>query len=54
MFKKFDDSSVSGVTQLKNTVQKTIKQKIVEQFPYIEDYIDQIAPKKENIRIAKW
>ncbi|XP_076316056.1 malignant T-cell-amplified sequence 1 homolog [Tachypleus tridentatus] len=54
MFKKFDEKEhVSGLTQLKSSVQKSIKNKIVDQFPYIEDYINQILPKKESLRIVK-
>ncbi|KAH9501807.1 malignant T-cell-amplified sequence 1 homolog [Dermatophagoides farinae] len=53
MFKKFEDTNVSGVTQLKSSVQKGIKNRLVEQFPYLENYIDEIIPKKENLRIVK-
>jgi len=53
MFKKFDETNVSGVTQLKSTVQKGIKNKIVDQFPHIKDYIDDIFPKKEAIKTLK-
>ncbi|XP_054155112.1 malignant T-cell-amplified sequence 1-like [Oppia nitens] len=53
MFKKFDESNVSGVTQLKSSVQKAIKNKIVDQFPNISDYIDEILPKKEAIKTLK-
>jgi PUA domain protein len=44
---------VSGLTQLKTSVQKGIKNKIVEEFPYAEDYIDEMMPKKESLKIAK-
>lgn len=50
---RFEDANVSGLTQLKTSVQKGIKNKIVEEFPYLEDYIDEIMPKKESIKIAK-
>ena len=36
-----------------SSVQKGIRNKIVEAFPYITDYIDEIMPKKEPIKIAK-
>jgi PUA domain protein len=45
---------VSGVVQAKSTVIKQIRSKLVEDYPYIEDYIDEILPKKDNVRIAKW
>ncbi|XP_064481401.1 malignant T-cell-amplified sequence 1 homolog [Ornithodoros turicata] len=54
MFKKFDEKEhVSGVTQLKSSAQKAIKNKVVEQFPHVEDYINQILPKKDSLRIVK-
>ncbi|KAG9511370.1 GMP synthase [glutamine-hydrolyzing], partial [Fragariocoptes setiger] len=53
MFKKFEDNNVSGTIQLKSSVQKGIKAKLVEQFPNLEKYLDQIMPKKEPIRLAK-
>ncbi|KAH9390070.1 PREDICTED: malignant T-cell-amplified sequence 1 homolog [Rhagoletis zephyria] len=53
MFKKFEDSSVSGVMQLKSSVQKGIKNKLVESFPNLEAYIDEIIPKKDTLRVVK-
>ncbi|KAI1291762.1 Malignant T-cell-amplified sequence 1 -like protein [Halotydeus destructor] len=53
MFKKFEDSNVSGLTQLKSSVQKGLRTKIVEEYSVLEDYIDEILPKKESIKIAK-
>lgn len=44
---------MSGLTQLKTSAQKAIRAKIIEQFPLIEDYSDEVLPKKEAIRIAK-
>ena len=52
--RRFDDSSVSGVTQLKSSVQKGIKNKLVEQFPNLANYIDDMIPKKDTLRIVKW
>ncbi|KAF7488765.1 Malignant T-cell-amplified sequence 1 [Sarcoptes scabiei] len=53
MFKKFEDTNVSGSTQLKSSVQKAIRNKLTEQFPNIESFIDEIIPKKENLKIVK-
>lgn len=53
MFKKFDDEAVSGYTQLKQSVQKGIKNKLIELWPAMKDYADDIMPKKEPIRLAK-
>ncbi|EEC06754.1 PUA domain-containing RNA-binding protein, putative, partial [Ixodes scapularis] len=52
--RRFDEKEhVSGITQLKSSVQKAIKNKIVEQFPTVENYINQILPKKDSLRIVK-
>ena len=54
MFKKFDEKeSVSNVQQLKSSVQKGIRNKILELHPHIENYVDTILPKKEPLRILK-
>ncbi|GFY41951.1 malignant T-cell-amplified sequence 1, partial [Trichonephila inaurata madagascariensis] len=54
MFKKFDEKDhVSSVTQLKSSVQKGIRAKLLEQFPHLEDYMNQILPKKESLRVMK-
>ena len=54
MFKKFNEKeNVSGVIQAKGTVIKQIRTKLIEDYPYIEDYIDEILPKKDNVRMVK-
>ncbi|XP_033212615.1 malignant T-cell-amplified sequence 1 homolog [Belonocnema kinseyi] len=54
MFKKFDEKeSVSGVQQLKSSVQKGIRSRLLELYPYLEGYADQIIPKKDSFRIVK-
>ncbi|XP_065567896.1 malignant T-cell-amplified sequence 1 homolog [Artemia franciscana] len=54
MFKKFDDKeNVSGVQQLKTSVQKGIRNKLLETYPFIENCIEAVLPKKENFRIVK-
>lgn len=57
MFKcfRFDDKdSVIGVQQLKSSVQKGIRTKIIDQYPTLEEFIDMILPKKDALRIVKW
>lgn len=55
MFKKFDEKeSISGSIQLKNSVQKSIRAKIIETYPHIEDYMENILPKKDIFKIVKW
>ena len=46
--------SVSGVSQVKSSIQRGIKTKLVEQFPPIDDYIAQIFPRKEPLVVVKW
>jgi PUA domain protein len=49
-----EKESVSGVQQLKSSVQKGIRTKLLEQYPYLESYVDSILPKKDTYRIVKW
>lgn len=53
MFKKFEDTDVSTTVQLKSSVQKNIKTKLIEQYPNFANYADAVMPKKEQIRVAK-
>jgi PUA domain protein len=54
MFKKFEEKeSVSGTQQLKSSVQKGIRVKIIEYYPDLEGYIDTVLPKKENFKLVK-
>ena len=45
---------VTNVNNSKSSVQKGIRSQVLEQFPHIEDYIDQVLPKKEALKIVKW
>ena len=49
-----EKENVSGVVQAKSTVIKGIRAKLCEDYPYIEDYLDDILPKKDNVRVVKW
>ncbi|CAG5107064.1 Oidioi.mRNA.OKI2018_I69.chr1.g3128.t1.cds [Oikopleura dioica] len=54
MFRKFDEKeSVSTVTQLKSSVQKNIRNQIIDTYPTFEPYFTEIWPKKEPARLAK-
>ena len=52
-FRFEEKEHVSGINNVKSSVQKGIRSKLKEQFPFLEDYFDQIIPKKE-LRVAKW
>lgn len=52
---RFDEKdSVSGIQQLKSSVQKGIRAKLLELYPHLESHIDVIIPKKDAFRIVKW
>ncbi|KFD52472.1 hypothetical protein M513_06669 [Trichuris suis] len=54
MFKKFNEKeSISGSQQLKGSVQKDIRRRLLEVYPSVEPFIDQIFPKKESFRLIK-
>eukprot|EP01096_Ripella_sp_DP13-Kostka_P014297 TRINITY_DN6416_c0_g1_i1.p1 TRINITY_DN6416_c0_g1~~TRINITY_DN6416_c0_g1_i1.p1 ORF type:complete len:197 (+),score=87.99 TRINITY_DN6416_c0_g1_i1:48-593(+) len=53
MFKKFVPEDVSGESQVKTSVARGVRNKIVEQFPNLEAYIDDIIPKKAPLHLAK-
>ncbi|GBP77358.1 Malignant T-cell-amplified sequence 1 homolog [Eumeta japonica] len=53
-YDKFDEKeSISGVQQLKSSVQKGIRARLLELYPHLENYIDQVLPKKDTFRIVK-
>ncbi|KAI6177497.1 PUA domain-containing protein [Aphelenchoides bicaudatus] len=53
MFKKFDPKDVTGSQQLKSSVQRGIRTKLIEQYPKLNDYIEEILPKKESFKVFK-
>lgn len=54
MFKKFTRvESVTTVSKVKSSVQRGIRASIIEQYPDLEDALDDIYPKKADIRVAK-
>ncbi|NP_957365.1 malignant T-cell-amplified sequence 1 [Danio rerio] len=54
MFKKFDEKeNVSNCIQLKTSVIKGIKNQLLDQFPNIDDWLNQIMPKKDPVKIVR-
>lgn len=52
---RFDEKdSVSGIQQLKSSVQKGIRSKLLDLYPHLESHVDTIIPKKDAFRIVKW
>jgi len=55
MFKKFNGAEdVAGRQNVKSSVQRAIKTRIVETFPKIEPVIEEIIPKKSQLTLVKW
>ena len=55
MFKKFNYAEdVAGRQNVKSSVQRGIKAKIVDTFPKIEAVIEDIIPKKSQLILVKW
>lgn len=40
--------------QLKSSVQKGIRSKLLDLYPHLETHVDLILPKKDTFRIVKW
>ncbi|XP_064608783.1 malignant T-cell-amplified sequence 1 homolog [Liolophura sinensis] len=54
MFKKFEGKDmVSGVNNAKSSVQRGVRASILQDYPEAENFIDQILPKKETLKIVK-
>jgi hypothetical protein len=55
LFFRYSSSDHHGtkMNNMKSSVQRGVRAKVVEQFPYIEDYLDEILPKKETLIAVK-
>ncbi|KAL0481580.1 hypothetical protein AKO1_012495 [Acrasis kona] len=54
MFRKFtQEENVSSSTLLKSSAQKAVRKQILEQYPMIEPFMEDIIPKASAINIAK-
>ncbi|KAF2727550.1 hypothetical protein EJ04DRAFT_478821 [Polyplosphaeria fusca] len=51
MFKK--DISPGAKSKVKSSAQRAIRSKVIEQYPKLEPYIDDILPKKEQLDLVK-
>lgn len=52
---RFDEKeNVSNCIQLKTSVIKGIKNQLVDQFPDIDPWLNQIMPKKDPVKIVRW
>jgi len=54
MFKKFEEKeSISSTMQLKSSVQKGIRNKLLGHYPGIEGFMDDFLPKKDAFKVVK-
>jgi len=54
MFKKFvKEENLSGVSQVKSSVARKIRNTILEQYPNLQDKMDEIIPKNQPLFVAK-
>ncbi|KAI9002697.1 PUA-like domain-containing protein [Gaertneriomyces semiglobifer] len=53
MFKKLTKEEVSGKSKVKSSVQRAVRTKILEQYPALNPYIEEILPKKDPLILIK-
>ncbi|QSL66328.1 hypothetical protein MERGE_000706 [Pneumocystis wakefieldiae] len=54
MFKRFRGKEhIKGITQLKSSTQKALKAKIIQVYPNLEPFINEIFPKKSQLTLIK-
>lgn len=53
MFRKFSREDVHSRSNVKSSVQRTLKTKLVSQFPKLEEVIDELVPKKSHVELIK-
>ncbi|SCU84137.1 LAFA_0D08372g1_1 [Lachancea sp. 'fantastica'] len=53
MFRKFSREDVHSRSNVKSSVQRTLKTKLVSQFPALEPVIDELVPKKSQVELIK-
>ena len=53
MFKKFEAKDVGNTNQMKSSVQRGVRSKLVERYPAIEEHMDAIMPKKAVVKLVK-
>lgn len=55
MFKKFsEDDSISSCSQVKSSVIRGIRGKLVDQMPILDDILGDLLPKKTPVYLVKW
>jgi malignant T-cell-amplified sequence len=55
MFKKFNATEdIAGRQNVKSSVQRAMRAKIVETFPKLEPFMEEMIPKKSQLTLVKW
>jgi malignant T-cell-amplified sequence len=45
---------VASQSQVKSSVQRAIRAKLLEQYPNLESVIEEVLPKKAHVVLVKW
>ncbi|AQZ13806.1 TMA20 (YER007C-A) [Zygosaccharomyces parabailii] len=53
MFRKFTKEDVHSRSNVKSSVQRSLKSKLVNQYPKLEEVIDELIPKKSQVELIK-
>ena len=53
LFQKFDSTNLSNASQTKGSEQRKIRQRIADQYPALEEYLDVLIPPKSTICAIK-
>ncbi|CAB4254088.1 similar to Saccharomyces cerevisiae YER007C-A TMA20 Protein of unknown function that associates with ribosomes and has a putative RNA binding domain [Maudiozyma barnettii] len=53
MFKKFTRDDIHSRSNVKSSIQRTLKTKLVNQYPKLEPVIDELIPKKSQVEVIK-
>ncbi|CCC71742.1 hypothetical protein NCAS_0I00740 [Naumovozyma castellii] len=53
MFRKFTREDIHSRSKVKSSIQRTLKAKLVSQYPKLEEVIDELIPKKSHIELIK-
>ncbi|CCK72703.1 translation machinery-associated protein 20 KNAG_0L00820 [Huiozyma naganishii CBS 8797] len=53
MFRKFSKEDIHSRSKVKSSIQRTLKSKLVAQYPLLEQVIDELIPKKGQVELIK-
>ena len=53
MFKRFSTEEVSSISKVKSSVARSIRARLIEAYPLLEEVIEEVMPKKTPLHAAK-